>query len=207
MSTETLLALVKRFEGLKLKAYKCPAGVWTIGYGHTAGVVAGMKITKEQAEALLEEDLGNARRSVQYFVKVPLTQNQLDALTSFVFNVGAGAFGRSTLVNRLNERNYSAVPVELKKWIRGGGKELPGLVTRREAESTLWLTPDASTNPLVTFSATKPDGDTAKYTRALQTLLQTIGLYAGDLDGWPGKQTSDAVEKLTGHKLIGDPRI
>lgn len=137
------LDLIKQFEGLRLKAYKCPADVWTIGYGHTSAagnpaVKSGMTITEAQANRILASDLGQYEDAINNSVKVDLTQNQFDALVSFVYNVGIGAFQKSTLLKKLNAGQYDAVPGELMKWTKGGGKELPGLVRRRRAEAALW---------------------------------------------------------------------
>ena len=137
------LDLIKQFEGLRLKAYKCPADVWTIGYGHTSAagqpaVKSGMSITEAQANKILASDLGQYEDAINNSVKVDLTQNQFDALVSFVYNVGIGAFQKSTLLKKLNAGQYDAVPGELMKWTKGGGKELPGLVRRRRAEAALW---------------------------------------------------------------------
>lgn len=137
------VALIKEFEGRKLTAYLCPANVWTIGYGHTTAagspiVRQGMRITEEEADAILRRDLVRYENGVERLVKVPLNQSQFDALVSFCFNVGEGALGKSTLLRRLNRGEYDSVPSELMKWTRGGGKELPGLVRRRRAEAKLW---------------------------------------------------------------------
>lgn len=143
------LDLIKQFEGLRLKAYKCPADVWTIGYGHTSAagqpaVKSGMSITEAQANKILASDLGQYEDAINNSVKVELTQNQFDALVSFVYNVGIGAFQKSTLLKKLNAGQYDAVPAELMKWTKGGGKELPGLVRRRRAEAALWRGVDDS---------------------------------------------------------------
>lgn len=141
--------LIKEFEGVRLKSYKCPAGVYTIGVGHTSAagppaVKAGMEITNAQAMKILANDLGQFEDAINDSVKVPLTQSQFDALVSFVFNVGVGAFKKSTLLKKLNAGQYDAVPAELMKWTKGGGKELPGLVRRRRAEAALWRGVDDS---------------------------------------------------------------
>lgn len=135
--------LIKEFEGVRLKSYKCPAGVYTIGVGHTSAagppeVKPGMTITQGQALKILNNDLTQYEDAINNNVKVDLTQNQFDALVSFVFNVGVGAFKKSTLLKKLNAGQYSAVPGELMKWTKGGGQELPGLVRRRRAEAALW---------------------------------------------------------------------
>lgn len=137
------LALVKEFEGLRLKAYKCPAGVWTIGYGHTSAagspeVNSGMEITKDEAEAILKRDMVQYEAGVEKLVKVELSQGQFDALVDFAYNAGVGALAKSTLLKRVNEERFDDVPAEFMKWTKGGGRELPGLVRRRRAEVKLW---------------------------------------------------------------------
>lgn len=141
--------LIKEFEGVRLKAYRCPADVWTIGVGHTSAagppvVKAGMEITNAQAMKILANDLVQFEDGVDSAVKVPLKQNQFDALVSFAFNVGLGALAKSTLLKKLNAGQYDAVPAELMKWTKAGGKELPGLVRRRRAEAALWRGVDDS---------------------------------------------------------------
>ena len=136
-NTPGTVALVKQFEGLSLTAYVCPAGVLTIGYGHTGpDVYAGMKITAAQAESYLASDLQKFANIVNSAVRVPLNRNQRGALTSFTFNVGGGAFRTSTLLKRLNagEDPNTVATQELPRWNKGGGKVLPGLVRRRQAE-------------------------------------------------------------------------
>ena len=141
--SEQGIALIKEFEGCKLKAYRCPANVLTIGIGHTAlaghpAVTEGMTITAEEAETILRSDLRNFERGVDSCVKVELQQCQYDALVSFAYNCGLGNLRSSTLLKRVNAKNFDAVPAEFMKWTRGGGKVLPGLVRRRHAESALW---------------------------------------------------------------------
>jgi GH24 family phage-related lysozyme (muramidase) len=133
------LDLIKSFEGLRLTAYICPAGVPTIGYGTTSGVRMGDRITPAQAEALLRRDLAKFEQAVDQAVKVTLNSNQFSALVSFTYNVGAGAFQRSTLLKLLNQGNYQAAAQEFMKWNRGGGRVLPGLTRRRLAEQRLFL--------------------------------------------------------------------
>lgn len=136
------LNLVKRFEGLVLKAYRDPVGVWTIGYGHTGSEVGpGDVITKAQAESLLKKDLTRFEQAVRNLVKVPLNSNQFSALVSFTFNVGSGALAQSTLLSLLNQRNYQGAADQFSRWVYGDGRVLPGLVTRRNAERELFLTP------------------------------------------------------------------
>ncbi|MBE9177552.1 lysozyme [Oculatella sp. LEGE 06141] len=133
------LDLIKSFEGLRLTAYICPAGVPTIGYGSTAGVKMGDRLTPAQAETLLRRDLVRFEKAVDTLVKVPLTDNQFSALVSFAFNVGIGALQQSTLLKLINQKNYQAAAQELLKWNRGGGRVLPGLTRRRVAEQRLFL--------------------------------------------------------------------
>ena len=133
--------LIKKFEGCILKSYKCPFGVWTIGYGHTSGVKKGQVITKNQAEKYLKEDLKKFEKGVSSYVKVSLNQNQFDALVSFSYNVGLGAFKNSTLLRYLNKRDYSGASKELLKWNKSNGKVLNGLVKRRAEERKLFNTP------------------------------------------------------------------
>jgi lysozyme len=138
--SEKGLALVKSFEGCYLEAYLCPAKVWTIGYGHTDNVEKGQTITKEEAERLLIKDLAWAENVVEGALKVPVTAYQFDALVSFVFNVGEGAFRKSTLLRELNKGRYDAVPGQLLRWNKAGKpkRELKGLTRRRLAEAALW---------------------------------------------------------------------
>jgi lysozyme len=137
--SEQGLALIKRFEGLRLSAYRCPSGVWTIGYGHTGGVAGDDMIDEAGADAYLREDVKMAVAAINDLLIVPLTQNQFDVLVSFTFNCGVGALRKSTLLRLLNTDNYDAVPDQLMRWTKGaGGKILPGLILRRKAEVELW---------------------------------------------------------------------
>lgn len=145
---DTGLEKIKQWEGLRLTAYQDGAGVWTIGYGHTgplldgARIKAGVTISREEADLLLRKDLEWAQVAVDSLVKVPLNDNQFAALVSFVFNVGETAFKNSTLLRKLNEGNYDAVPVELLRWnkLTQNGKKIvsKGLTNRRQAEIGLW---------------------------------------------------------------------
>jgi lysozyme len=132
------LDLIKSFEGLRLSAYKCPADVWTIGFGTTAGVKPGQTITKERAEELLRDDVARFEAQVLRLVKVPLTQGQHDALVSFVYNLGAGNLSNSTLLRLLNSGDYKGAAAQFDRWTKAGGKTLAGLVRRRAAERALF---------------------------------------------------------------------
>lgn len=136
--SEDAIDLVKASEGLRLQAYRDAIGVLTIGWGHTTGVRGVQTITLDEAEQILGEDLDDAGAAVNRLVAVPLTQGQFDALTDFVFNLGAGRLAGSTLLRLLNQGDYNAAGAQLKYWIMAGGAALPGLITRRAAELALW---------------------------------------------------------------------
>lgn len=133
------LDLIKGFEGLRLNAYQDSAGVWTIGYGHTGpDVRPGMSITQAQAEQLLRQDVARFEQAVRDNVRVPLTQNQFDALVSFTYNVGEGALQDSTLLRKLNAGDYAGAQTEFGRWVYAGGERLEGLERRRAAEAALF---------------------------------------------------------------------
>lgn len=138
------IKLIKISEGLKLKAYRDSVGVWTIGYGTTKNVYENQEITPDQADHLLYDDIKNDRVPVlKMHISVPITNNMLCALISFTYNVGNGAFIKSTLLRRLNANEPKAkVATEFAKWNKAGDKILPGLVSRRRAERELFLKPD-----------------------------------------------------------------
>jgi lysozyme len=139
---KTAKDLIKQHEGLRLAAYPDPAtrgAPWTIGYGHTRGVKRGDTCTAEQAAAWLDEDMVNAYFAVDRAVTVPLTGPQRDALCSFVFNVGGGAFNQSTLLKLLNTGKYSEAAAQLTRWNKAAGNIMPGLVRRRGEERALFL--------------------------------------------------------------------
>lgn len=133
--------LIKNFEGCRLEAYLCPAMVWTIGYGHTENVKRGDKITEVQAETLLIIDLQKFENAVNNAVRVPLNQNQFDALVSFTFNIGIGNFKSSTLLKKLNASEYGLAACEFGRWNKSRGRILDGLTKRRRAEKELFLRP------------------------------------------------------------------
>ena len=133
------IALIKEFEGLRLKAYKCPGGVWTIGYGHTAGVKPGMVITEDQAEEYLRADLIAFEKYLNGH-ELAINQNQFDALVSFIYNVGTGSFSSSSLLRkvRVNPQDNSIMD-EFLRWVYSKGRVLPGLQRRRLAEMKLYF--------------------------------------------------------------------
>lgn len=134
------LDLIKSFEGLRLKAYVCPAGILTIGYGHTGpDVLENQEIDATTATNLLERDLERFEDGVESIVRVYLTDNQFSALVCFAFNLGLGALAKSTLLKVLNEGQFSKAADELLKWNKARGLILPGLTRRRQAERILFL--------------------------------------------------------------------
>jgi lysozyme len=135
--SDTGLNIIKRHEGLRLKAYKDAVGKTTIGYGHTATAETKKEITEKEAEVLLRKDVAAAEAAVRQWIKVPLTQNQFDALVSFTYNVGPSALARSTLLKKLNSGD-KAVAAEFLKWTKAGGRALPGLQSRRTEEMKLF---------------------------------------------------------------------
>ena len=132
------LALIKKFEGCELEAYKCSAGVWTIGYGHTKGVEEGMTITKDQAEEMLLKELVEYEKAVEEAVHNQLDQCMFDALVSWTYNLGPTNLNSSTMLKVLNAGEYDEVPAQIKRWNKAGGKVLEGLIRRREAEALLF---------------------------------------------------------------------
>ena len=132
------LALIKRFEGCRLEAYKCSANVLTIGYGHTGGVKETDTITQEEADELLEKDVLKFEEYVEDNVLVELDQSQFDALVAWTFNLGPGNLRESTMLKKLNDADYASVPSEMKRWNKAGGKTLDGLIRRRNAEALLF---------------------------------------------------------------------
>ena len=130
--------MIKHFESCKLTAYQDSVGVWTIGWGHTAGVKKGDNWTQDEADDILLNDLEKFEGYVNQYVKVPLTQNQFDALVSWTFNLGPGNLKSSTMLTKLNEKNYDEVPSQMKRWNKAGGKVLRGLERRRNAEAAMF---------------------------------------------------------------------
>ena len=141
------LDLIKSFEGLRLKAYRCPAGVPTIGYGATGpDVRIGMIWTEGQCHARLVADVARFEQAVAKALTVTANENQFAAMVSLAFNIGTGAFARSSVLRRHNARDCAGAADAFLLWNKGGGRVLPGLVRRRKAERDLYLT--AETMPL-----------------------------------------------------------
>lgn len=135
--------LIKKWEGLRLEAYLCTAGVPTIGYGHTKGVKLGDVCTEDQANQWLLEDMLEASEAIDRLVKVPLNNNQYGALTSFVFNLGWGNLQSSTLLKMLNEGKYLEASNQFLRWNKVKGVTSTGLSNRRAEEMTLFNLPQA----------------------------------------------------------------
>ncbi len=134
------LNFIKRFEGFSSKPYICVGGHKTIGYGHILKKSEKMTyISEDEASDLLKKDVKLAGIYLLKLTKIPLNQNQFDALSSFIFNLGSAAYERSALRSKLNRGEYNAVPQELMRWIYSNGKEILGLINRRKAESLLYL--------------------------------------------------------------------
>lgn len=173
---EAGLTIIRQSEGLRLDAYQDPAGIWTIGYGHTAGVQPGQHITQDQAESFLKQDLSGAEQAIQASVKSPLSDNQYSALVSFVFNIGSGQFQSSTLLRLLNQSDFQGAAEQFLQWTHAGGQVLPGLVTRRQAERALFLEPQG---PLRLFAP--PEQYLTAWTLQSDREHQLIAWIAGQL--------------------------
>lgn len=139
--TKEGINLIKKFEGLRLEAYLCPAGVWTIGYGHTKGVKKGQVITQLEADNLLKEDLSSFEKGVTSLIKSNINQNQFDSLVSFAFNLGLANLKSSTLLKKVNANpNDRTIVDEFLKWVYAKKVFLEGLHRRRQAEANLYFT-------------------------------------------------------------------
>ncbi|WP_019646052.1 lysozyme [Novispirillum itersonii] len=140
------LDIIKEFEGFESRAYLCPAGVWTIGYGTTKinnkPVKQGQVITQAEAEQELVKHCEQVERDILQLVKAPLNDNQKGALISFVYNIGIGAFKNSTLLRLLNAGDFTGAAEQFARWNKAAGKVLPGLTRRRAAEKELFVKED-----------------------------------------------------------------
>ena len=142
-ASDACIELIKRFEGFRAQMYLDAAGLETIGYGHLILVrerdeYAQRRLTEGEATALLCDDLERFEVQIEDLVDAGLTQNQFDALCCLVFNIGAGAFRKSTLLKRLNEHDFDSAAAEFHRWNKAGGRVLSGLVRRRKAEAELF---------------------------------------------------------------------
>lgn len=138
--SEQGLGLTKSFEECRLTSYKDGGGVWTLGWGHTAGVAAGQTCSQEQADAWLEYDVETAAAAVNMYTRVELQPRHFDVLADFVYNLGVGAFRSSTLLKMVNEKDWEQAGEELLRWDHDGGVKVAGLTRRCEARKKLFLT-------------------------------------------------------------------
>lgn len=139
MLDDRIVQFIRQFEGCRLAAYLDSAGVWTVGYGETGSHVGPRtKVTQEEAEVFLARSARKANDCVRRFVEPVLSDFQLAALTSLVFNIGCGAFRKSTLLQKMNAGDFNGASLEFPRWTKAGGKSLPGLVKRRAAEQHLF---------------------------------------------------------------------
>lgn len=138
-ASQNLIDMLKGFEGFRSYPYTCPGGSLTIGYGNTIKPGEYNSISKEQAEVLLRKTVSSFEAAVKDMVKVPLSQNQYDALVSLAYNIGAGALRKSTLIKKLNNGDYKGAADEFPRFVKANGKTLEGLVRRREKERNLFL--------------------------------------------------------------------
>lgn len=184
--------LIKSYEGLKLQSYRCPSGIWTIGYGHTTGVKQGMTITQTQADAFLKQDLERFEKLVEkYNDKYGWTQNEFDALVSFAFNIG-----NIDQLTAQGTRNKAVIAQKMLEYTKSGGKSLAGLLKRRKEEQTLFLT-KTGTSGIISAGASQKGvlklGSKGEEVRKLQERLSTIGYTPGKADGSFGANTKAAV--------------
>lgn len=195
------LNLIKQFEGCRLTAYKCPAGVWTIGYGHTAGVKAGQTITQAQADKMLVEDVERFEKNVnKYYDKYRWNQNEFDALVSFAFNLGS--------IDQLTAggtRSREVIAEKMLQYNKAAGKVLAGLTRRRQAEKELFLKNcTGATIKAADELPTLRKGSNGLYVTELQEMLKKRG-YTLKTDGIFGTKTEEAVEAFqTDNGLVVD---
>jgi GH24 family phage-related lysozyme (muramidase) len=187
---------IKAEEGERLVAYVDSGGVLTIGVGHTSAaglpkVTKGLKITKQESDEILARDLKTTEAEINSLVKVPLTQNQFDALVSLVFNIGGTAFKKSTLLKKLNLKDYAGAAGQFLVWNKDNGKTVTGLTNRRKREKILFET-DAKIKPVSLISNTSPISKTT--IRVVQERLKELGYTeVGPADGKAGKLTQTAI--------------
>jgi len=187
---------ITKEEANKLTAYQDTRGIWTIGVGHTSAagppaVKKGMKITAAQSDAILAQDLGKTEDAINSSVKVPLTQNQFDALASLIHNIGVPAFKKSTLLKRLNAKDYAGAADQFLVWKKAGA-DTSILLKRRQRERSLFMTANSAA-PAALVSV--PQAMTGATTvRVVQERLKELGYTeVGNADGKLGKLTQTAI--------------
>ena len=144
---QALLDFIKGWEGCKLVAYQDSVGVWTIGYGHTVNVHEGDTCTQEQADKWIADDVDERWHAIDQFIRATLAEHEMAAIVSLAFNVGVSAVAKSTLLSRVNNGDFGSAADEFLRWNRAGGKIVPGLTKRRQAERAMFLNADYSGRP------------------------------------------------------------
>ena len=203
------LALIKYYEGFRARAYRDPVGIWTIGYGHTSMashplVKAGMVISKQQALEILSKDIEKFANQIRPLIKVKLNNDQFSALVSFAYNVGVGGFKRSSVLRVVNAKHFDAVPARLSLWVKAGGKTYRGLVKRRAAEASLFLSrqpfPDKVRYPKIAPIDGKP---MSQSTTGLAAIVSAIaGLFSAISSG-AGEKLAPALTGLLFCLIVG----
>jgi lysozyme len=196
----------------RYKAYRCPANVPTIYCGLTHGVKDGMIVTEAEGEAMLKKELWRYEDAVERLVTVDLNQNEFDACVLLVFNIGIGAFEKSTLLKLLNQGKRQAAAAQFGRWVNGGGKKLPGLVRRRAAEAALFLKPvEGTVAEVVTDEPSmpqkveaEPEMTTIEAIRTSPTTKMTIGSIFMTIYGWwqSGTDFAMGVVKEAGPQIV-----
>lgn len=199
------IELIKKYEGCRLQAYLCPAGVWTIGYGHTGGdVFAGKTITQPVAEQFLIDDLKKFETQVIGSVSLSLNQSQFDALVSFAYNCGVG-----NLKTLVKNRNHNQIAAALLLYNKANGKVLEGLNRRRKEERELFLSGSTTGNPYKEPTIILKKGSVGDSVKWLQYEFNQKG-YNLTIDGKFGNLTDEAVRafqagsKLTVDGIVGE---
>lgn len=182
--SENGIALIKRFEGYHLRAYRCPAGIWTIGYGHTANVTPTQVISAEKADEFLRQDLMKHEKNVMKYNNIyHWNQNEFDAMVSFSFNLGS----IDKLTTR-GTRTKAELPEKMLLYNKANGRVLNGLVSRRQAERELFLR-----DYVGNFTTTLKEGSTGCLVTKVQIVLYDLGMYHGKIDGIFGEKTKEGV--------------
>lgn len=174
--------LIKEFEGLSLKAYRCPADKWTIGYGITAdaGVgiepKAGMVITEADADMYFRRAINKFAAEIRPLITVPITENEFGAFVSLAYNIGSTAFAESTALRRFNDGDKAGAVEALQWFKKAGGKTLKGLVRRRAAEAALFVTPGEPVDEPISHPdpQEQPPNAIAAFLAALAEVLTSI---------------------------------
>lgn len=172
--------LIKQWEGCKLTAYQDVVGVWTIGYGTTAGADvgiephAGMTISELEATKLLHKTLDKFAEKVASLIKIPVTANEFGACVSLAYNIGVGAFAKSTVLRELNKGNRAEASAAFHMWNKAGGKVVKGLVNRRIAEAELFISKDIPVIDMHT-AETEQESTTSLISTIIRAILALLG--------------------------------